>query len=157
MYKLKKDQTNNLVNEPVIEIDNLHTCISIVNLDESINWYQNVLGFKVVQHLEYPNFSTRGVFLESHGIEIELVESKGLIRSMRQDPPLRHLLIQGISQLSFRVRDLEDAAERLKRRSISIVFGPAESKELKLKAFFIRDNDGNLIEFVERSRDISFL
>jgi methylmalonyl-CoA/ethylmalonyl-CoA epimerase len=136
--------------EPIIAIDNLHACIAVENLEESIDWYRNVMGFNVFQRADYPDYSTRGAFLKSKGVELELVESKTVLRSRRQDPPFGHLTTQGISQLSIRVSDLAGVAERLKSRSIPIVFGPAKSSELRLEAFFIRDNEGNLIEFIER-------
>lgn len=151
MHELNKDRTNNMNNKPIIEIDNLHACISVANLDESIDWYQKVFGFKVFQRGEFPEFSTRIVYLGLKGVEIELVESSGSMTFRRPDPPIEHVMTQGISQLSFRVTNIEDVARRLKSHSIPIVFGPINADSLDLKAFFIRDNEGNLIEFIERS------
>jgi len=135
---------------PIATIDNLHACIAVANLDESVNWYRNVLGFEPIQRQDFPELSSRVVFLESNGVELELVESKHFTPARRPDPPTNHVLTQGISQLSFRVNNIEEVLEQVKNRSIPTALDLVDAKQLRLKAFFIRDNEGNLIEFIER-------
>jgi catechol 2,3-dioxygenase-like lactoylglutathione lyase family enzyme len=139
-----------MADQPVATINNLHACIAVGNLEESINWYRDVLGFQVLQRRDFPELSARVVFLESNGVEIELVESQDFTSFQRPDPPKNHVLTQGISQLSFRVNNIEEVFERVKKRSISVALELVDAEPLKFKAFFIRDREGNLIEFVER-------
>jgi methylmalonyl-CoA/ethylmalonyl-CoA epimerase len=58
--------------------------------------------------------------------------------------------MQGISQLSFRINNIEEVFARAQRRSIPIALELVNAEPLKFKAFFIRDHEGNLIEFIER-------
>ena len=131
--------------KPLVTLNGLHVCIAVKNLDTSIEWYCQVLGFNVLQQKNFPELSARMVYLESQGVEIELVESKNIKSFERSAPPIAHLGIQGISQLSFRVNDLSTTMEQLKGFAIDILFGPVDAQELKLKAIFIRDNEGNII------------
>jgi methylmalonyl-CoA/ethylmalonyl-CoA epimerase len=135
---------------PIATIDNLHSCIAVSNLEESVRWYCDILGFHVLQRHDFLDFSSRVVYLELNGVELELVESKEIKEFKRPDPPVGHVGLQGISQLSFRVKNLNEALDRAKERSVQIVFGPVTVDIFRLKAFFVRDSEGNLIEFTER-------
>jgi methylmalonyl-CoA/ethylmalonyl-CoA epimerase len=139
-----------MADQPIATINNLHACIAVGNLEESINWYRDVLGFQILQRRDFPELSARVVFLESNGVEIELVETKDFTSFQRPDPPQNHVLTQGISQLSFRVNNIEEVFERVKNRFIPVALELVNAEPLKFKAFFIRDHEGNLIEFVER-------
>ena len=94
---------------PLVTIDKLHACIAVAHLDETIEWYHEVLGFEVVQRHDFQEFASRVVYLESNSIQIELVESKNFTSYQRPDPP-NHVLTQGISQLSFRVNNIDEDA-----------------------------------------------
>ena len=135
---------------PITTIDSLHACLVVENLPASVEWYRHVLGFDVLQSQDFPEMGAHVVFLGSHGVELELVESENFIPARRPDPPIEHIRTQGISQLSFRVDDLETILERARSRNVQVALGLVDAKPLRLKAFFIRDNDGNLLEFVER-------
>ncbi|TSA13419.1 MAG: hypothetical protein D4R73_00960 [Deltaproteobacteria bacterium] len=136
--------------QPLVTINNLNACIAVAHLDASINWYREVLGFEVLQRQDFPEFAARVAFLESKGVEIELVESRDFTPAPRPDPPKNHVLTQGISQLSFRVKNIEEIFARVKSRSIRVALDLVNAAPLKFKAFFIRDLEGNLIEFIER-------
>ena len=135
---------------PVAGIDNLHACLAVGDLEASARWYGDVLGFAVRQRQDFPELGARLVFMESHGVELELVQSAHFMPARRPDPPADHVAEQGISQLSFRVRDIEGVLEKVRARSIPVAMDLVDAAPLKLKAFFIRDNEGNLIEFIER-------
>ena len=133
-----------------VKIDNLHACIAVANLEESIRWYCDILGFRVMQQHDFAEFHAKLAFLESNGIEIELVESENCTQLRRLNPPIEHVRVQGISQLSFRVHRIEEALSWAQEHSIEIALDLVNAEPLQLKAFFIRDNEGNLIEFIER-------
>ncbi|MEI6705816.1 MAG: VOC family protein [Methylococcales bacterium] len=135
--------------KPIVTIDRLHACIVVKNMEASINWYHDLLGFNVIQQYVFSD-SVRVAYLELNGVEIEFVENKNIKSFIRSDPPTEHVAIQGISQLSFRVDNLCNVMESLDKQSIKIVYGPVDAEALKLKALFIRDNEGNLLEFIQR-------
>jgi catechol 2,3-dioxygenase-like lactoylglutathione lyase family enzyme len=128
----------------------LHACIAVSDLDAGVDWYRRVLGFQLLQRHDYTEYGVRVVYLEYQGIELELVETLNPKSSHRGNPPAEHLALLGISQLSFRVGDMETAIQQLKGQGVELVFGPIEAPEFKLKACFIHDYEGNLLEFIER-------
>jgi methylmalonyl-CoA/ethylmalonyl-CoA epimerase len=133
----------------LIDVDRLHVCIAVRDLDETGKWYREMLGFEMFQRQDLPEFSARVAYLKSNGIEIELVESANMVGLTRPDPP-NHAQQQGITQLSFRVEDLQEVLRRMHSRSVPVAFGPVDAADLRMKACFIKDNEGNLIEFIER-------
>lgn len=135
---------------PVLRVNNLSVCLSVSNLERASRWYEESLGFRPLQQVDFPDMGARVAFLGADGVEVELVESSSFEACLRPDPPMEHVTAQGVSQLSIRVDDLALLAQRLRDRDIPIVFGPVDAAPLQLRALFIRDLDGNLIEFVER-------
>lgn len=134
--------------EPMAVIQRLSVCIAVSNLEETAKWYVETLGFRVVQQQDFPSYSSRIAFLESRGFRIELVETNGLIPDNRADPPA-HTQKQGLTQLSFKVNDIETAYEEAKKRDLTIALDLITVDAIGIKAFFIRDHEGNLIEFIE--------
>ncbi len=134
--------------KPIAAINNLSVCIVVSNLDETAKWYRDVLGFKVAKALDTPELSMRIAFLELNGIILELVEMGNFIPDKRPDPP-EYLNKQGVSQLSFRVDNLEAVLQLVKSRNLELTWDIVTNEKLKMKAFLMRDNEGNLIEFIE--------
>jgi len=133
-----------------LQISPLHACLSVADLNAATIWYRDTLGFEIFQRHEYPDYAVRVAYMKSNNVELELVETKNSMPCRRDDPPAGHVTLRGISQLSFRVDDAKQAMEQLKNISVKIVFGPVHAPEFNLNAFFIRDNENNLIEFIER-------
>lgn len=136
--------------EPILKVDNLNACLAVSDIKASAQWYAQTLGFELHQEMDFPELSASVAFLRAGGAELELVASAGFVAQRRPPPPVEHVATQGLTQLSFRVKGLGELAERVRSRGVSIVFGPVEAPALQLRAFFIRDNEGNLIEFIER-------
>lgn len=124
-----------------------HVALSVANLDASVAWYRDKLGFRPLAERSYRPIRTRGVFLERNGFLIELFERKG---SARCDAPRRavpdELLTQGYRHVGFDVDDVDAAVATLRARGVEIASGPEDVAELGLRLAFIRDNAGNLIE-----------
>jgi catechol 2,3-dioxygenase-like lactoylglutathione lyase family enzyme len=136
---------------PLVATDGrIHACLSVADLDATAAWYRTVLGFRIFQRFDYTQFPVRVAYLRLGEVELELVEAKGAKADRRGDPPADHVARLGISQLSFRVADAKAAAATLAKHGISAVFGPVHAPEFNLNAFFVRDNEGNLVEFIER-------
>lgn len=137
-------------NPAVVTDGVLHACIAVSDLDAGIDWYRRVLGFQSYQRHNYPEYGVRVVYLRLRDIELELVETADPKPCQRGDPPAGHVALRGISQLSFRVADMESTVKQLRSLDVAIDFGPVNAPEFNLKACFIRDYDENLIEFIER-------
>lgn len=123
--------------------------ISVPNLDEAVGWYSQKLGFQEVQRKSYPEFKTALAFLELNGFRVELIEDGQAQPSLSRPAPPAHTAFLGVSQFSFITPDLLAVREELVRRDIAIVW-EFENAELGLKFLFIRDPDGNLIQYIQR-------
>jgi hypothetical protein len=72
-----------LLNAPVTaqRPDSLYVslvAIHVVNLDSSINWYADNLGFRIEERKDFRDHGLRMAFLKCGDVELELVENKKL-------------------------------------------------------------------------------
>jgi methylmalonyl-CoA/ethylmalonyl-CoA epimerase len=127
-----------------------HVALSVPNLEETIQWYQDKLGFTMTLRRELPQFSTRQAFLELNGFQIEVFERENSTRT--QPSPVNvpdDLLTQGYKHIAFTVDDIDAIATELKRRNVEVALEPVTDEELGLTICFIKDSNGNLIELVQ--------
>jgi methylmalonyl-CoA/ethylmalonyl-CoA epimerase len=123
--------------------------LSIADLEALANWYVTKLGFAVVQRKSYPEFNTAVVFLEKNGFRVELIkDGKAVTGVHRQDPPA-HTAVHGISQFAFETADVAALKQELRERGVPITWEFAND-ELGVSFLFIRDLEGNLIQFLQR-------
>lgn len=138
----------NAVNaQPLSSLKPHHVAISVPDIEETIRWYQEKLGFKVVVRREFPNISTRAANLELNGFQVEIFTRD---KSVRSKPPAvtvpDDLLVQGVKHMAFLVNDLDATVAELRRRGVQLLDEPTRVEALGLRLCFIRDNNGNLIE-----------
>ncbi|MBD2463631.1 VOC family protein [Oscillatoria sp. FACHB-1407] len=127
-----------------------NVAISVANLDESIEWYEDKLGFQLENRR---NVST--------GIEIALIEKNGFfidliyiagsenVEGNPQDPP-DHLKVQGLRNLVFWVDDLQATDAELKSNGVQLIWESRYIPEVGTSVTNFRDNNGNLIAIWER-------
>ncbi|NEQ43027.1 MAG: VOC family protein [Leptolyngbya sp. SIOISBB] len=131
------------------EVNNISVSFAVKDLDETAKWYQDYLGFRQVLFRDFPEYGTRIVFLEINGISIELIEDQKWTAIARPNPP-QHTTIQGVSQVRFMVDDIEKVVERAKSQpDIEIAWDLIVVEDIGFKEFFIRDNEGNILQFAE--------
>ena len=125
-----------------------HGAVSVPNLDESIAWYQKMLGFEVEQRVRIPGQPVEFAMLKRGDLRVELfaAENSKPMEGNRREPNTA-FLSQGSLHFAFAVPDARALAESLRERGADIVWiqdFPWGSNA------FIRDNAGNLIEFVQQ-------
>jgi catechol 2,3-dioxygenase-like lactoylglutathione lyase family enzyme len=123
--------------------------MSVPDLDLAVRWYSEKLGFREVQRKSYPEFKTSLAFLELNGYRVELIEAGDSQPSVKRADPPAHTAMHGISQFSFLTTDLDGVRNELVRRGVSITW-EFENAELGVKFLFIRDLNGNLIQYIQR-------
>ena len=135
----------------IIKLRPHHCGISVPDIEASIAWYRDMLGFSVALRLTLGAASgTKIVFMKHGDFYMELFEVPGAAplpesqRDMHQN-----LATHGTKHIAFMVDDLRQAVDILKQRGVDIVRDV--SKEEKPRAAFIRDNSGILIELVPPS------
>jgi catechol 2,3-dioxygenase-like lactoylglutathione lyase family enzyme len=140
-----------------------HIGICVSDWRRSLRFYQDVLGFRALHELEVSGgpasrllqleqVELRAVYLEREGLRIELLhyEQPGPI-SGGTPRPMNQL---GLTHLSLRVDDLDEALRELREAGVEIRGGTRiELPAARTKAVFISDPDGTLIELVEQPGD----
>ena len=132
------------MNEMQIEIN--HVAASVSSLDESIAWYGRVLDLDLEQRFQIPGHPVEVAVLCRDGLRVELFEAVGSepIPASQRDPDLS-FFTQGYRHIALSVPDVHAAADALRARGADIVW--VRDFDFGSRAF-IRDNSGNLIEFV---------
>ena len=132
------------------EFNKIEVSLAVKNLEATARWYRENLGFQEVLRRDFPNYGTRIVFLEINGVVIELIEDQKWQAIDRPNPP-QHTTIQGVCQIRFNVQAIEKVVERVKSRpEIQIAWDLIVVEDIGFKEFFIRDNEGNILQFAER-------
>jgi methylmalonyl-CoA/ethylmalonyl-CoA epimerase len=128
----------------------LHLGISVSNLEESIKWYSETLGFTLAKRADL-SAHLRIAIVEYQGFGIELIEVRGSDTNPLawRDPGAQHLR-QGVVHFAFEVADLQATADTLRERGAQFACEPTTLKELGIQYFHIFDRDGNLLEFGQR-------
>ena len=127
-----------------------HGGVSVPDLDAAIVWWRTVLGFEVAERFPIPAIPADVAMLVNGPLHIELFQvagAKPLPDERRQ--PDTDVYTHGNKHVSFAVDNVREFAAELRRRGADIVW----IKEMKHGSnIFIRDNAGNLIEFVQSTK-----
>jgi len=131
-----------------LQIKPHHCGISVPDLEASINWYRDMLGFSVVKRMTIDAIPAKIAFL-NHGdfyIELFQIEDAEPLPEDRRHPN-RDICTHGTKHIAFAVDDVPKFITTLKKRGVDIAMD-VNMMEDKAMAF-IRDNAGNLVEIVE--------
>jgi methylmalonyl-CoA/ethylmalonyl-CoA epimerase len=143
-------QSSSQADGALVEIKPHHTGISVPNLEESIAWYQKMLGVEIVRRVN-PNGDVAIALLRRNDCYIELFQlanAQPLPESRRS--PTADLAVHGIKHFALEVVDARGAAAALKARGAEVVMGPVENTTEIF--FFVRDNSGNAFELIQYKR-----
>ena len=127
--------------------------LSVANLDFSVRWYREMLGFREIRRLTISGSSLRISFLEMNGFRLELIEFKdsvSLAAIQSKFPAVDdRAKVQGFDKLAFAVTSVTDAAASLKSKKVKFVREVTQEKETGERWFIIEDVDGNWLQFFE--------
>lgn len=130
-----------------------HGGVSVPDLEASIRWYRDMLGFELERRFPIPSIPAEVAMLRNGPLHMELFQVPGakLLPEERRTPDT-DLCTHGNKHVSFAVTDVRPFAEELRRRGVDIVWVREMAHGSNI---FIRDNSGNLIEFVQEQRPTS--
>ncbi|MBN4075896.1 MAG: glyoxalase [SAR86 cluster bacterium] len=125
-----------------------HFGISVNNLEESIAWYCEVLGFEVAKRFAVETVPFKAAFVTREGFNVEIfeVEGAGSLPAGRRVPN-EDLKTQGNKHMAFQVDDIKALFTHFKEIDVDIAWDVFPMGDEF--GGFIRDNTGNLIEFVQ--------
>ncbi len=134
-----------------------HTGIVVVDLEASLRFYGDLLGFQIAKQMEESGdyidniLSLRNVKVTTvkmtspSGQMIELLK----YHSHPVEQKMREICEIGISHIAFTVEDLNSEYDRLKGEGVPFNAPPQLSPDGYAKVTFCRAPEGTLIELVE--------
>lgn len=126
----------------------LHTMIRVVNLDASLKFYQEGLGFRLISKSEYAKDRFTLAFLAAPGDSndgpmIELTHNWDTESYERGN---------AYGHVAYAVDSIETVQTRLKKHGYDLSWGPGETPNGKRRMAFVDDPDGYEIELLEERR-----
>jgi methylmalonyl-CoA/ethylmalonyl-CoA epimerase len=126
-----------------------HAGISVADLEASIAWYADMLGFTVDRVVDVPEDTGRVALIRKGDFILELFSIPGAAALPEERRhPATDLRTHGIKHVAYAVADIRALMEYLKAKRVDLVWDLVEHD--KTLCAFVRDNSGNLVEFVER-------
>ncbi|MBT4182972.1 MAG: lactoylglutathione lyase [Nitrosomonadales bacterium] len=123
----------------------LHSMIRVINLEESIQFYTEILGMHLLREKEYPKGKFSLAFLgygkESEETAIELTYNWDT-SEYEHGNAFGHIAIE--------VDDIYKACEAIKNKGAKIIRDPGPMMGSKLLLAFIEDPNGYKIELIEK-------
>ena len=126
----------------------LHTRMRVSDMDQTINFYTNVLGLEVLER----KVSPRG----SHLAFLKVPNSEELIE-LCSFPPSGPVRVQeDLVHLAFQVVNMDDTITTLTAKGITITDGPTTTSSGS-RFIFIDAPDGYEVELIERPPDVKIV
>lgn len=126
-----------------------HVAISVADLEASVAWYRDCLGFELVGREYVPPVESEVATMARDGVELEIFCHPGSapMTAERMDPD-RDPHTQGVKHFCLGTDRLEELVAWLRSRGVEIVTGPVRMGDSTL--YYIHDNSGNPIELMQR-------
>jgi catechol 2,3-dioxygenase-like lactoylglutathione lyase family enzyme len=122
--------------------------IVVTDLDSSVHWYESNLGLHLVKRGKSPRVPAETVVLGGHNLFVELIHHEGkALPRVDNEAAVPRVLKAGVI---VGQKDFNAVAAYLQKRGIEA--GIFEDKEMGVRSFMFRDNDGNLIQFFTQNQ-----
>jgi methylmalonyl-CoA/ethylmalonyl-CoA epimerase len=131
------------------ELKHHHGGVSVPDLEASITWHREVLGFEVECRFEIPPANAKVAMLKRGPLRMEIFEVAGA-QPLPEDRrlPNRDLKTHGNKHVCFAIQSVAETEREFRAKGVDIVFvGGLPGLPPNI---FIRDNFGNLVEFIEQ-------
>lgn len=127
----------------------LHTGISVKDMNTSLKWYEDILGFTMVKDDYAPPLGARICFIRNDALDYEIelfqYDSPKPIPEERKVPN-SDLQTVGTKHVALATDDMAALKKRFVENNVDIAHEVTMDGE---SVMFIRDPDGVLIEFIQ--------
>jgi len=135
---------SNAASREIETLKYLHTMLRVANLDASLAYYQDTLGFTVLSREDFSDGAFTLAFLRApgdgaHGPTLELTYNWDVSK---------YELGGAYGHLAFAVDDLKAFRMRLKEKGTDFSWGPKASPSGRSTIAFLTDPDGYKIELI---------
>ncbi|MBI5967010.1 MAG: methylmalonyl-CoA epimerase [Deltaproteobacteria bacterium] len=124
-----------------------HIGIAVKDLEATLKFYEETLGFKVGEKMDHG--TSRGAFVTIGEVDFELLENKD-----RSSAIARHIEKrgEGFQHIAFQVKNIAEAIEELKKKGIRFIDEKPRPGARGSRIAFIHPQNtyGVLMELVER-------
>ncbi len=128
-----------------------HGGIAVPDLDASVAWYREILGFEVEARFTIPHIPAEVAMLRHGDIRIELFQASRAPVVTSASDPSQDVRTPGTKHVCFAVKDVYATAERFRQAGVDIVFvRDFDFDGYKGSTMYVRDNSGILIEFIKQ-------
>jgi lactoylglutathione lyase len=120
-------------------MDLLHTCLNVADVERSVAFYTEELGFEESWSFETADGRTTNQYVAAdNGVELQLSETEGE-RDFEQGTAWDHLAV-GVESADRAFEDIDHHG---------VVQEPADQPAAGARTAFVEDPDGHVVEFVE--------
>lgn len=121
--------------------------ISVGDLETSMRWYSENLGFRVESGPVRPGARAGFAVLEQDGFRLELVEMADSLPRAEAAPVRGSAVsLRGVFKLAFLVDDVDASHAALRARGVRVRMAPADSSETGMRFCLVEDPDGNVVQ-----------
>ena len=120
----------------------LHAMIRVTNIEESLNFYKNILDMKLDCKKRLADCTLYFICNENKTCELELACNDNI-------PVGGYDIGKGFGHLAFEVESLDEITKKLKKHGYDYLYSPIEDTSNGLKIAFIKDPNGYEIELSE--------
>jgi len=124
----------------------LHTMIRVVDLEKSVRFYCDGLGFVQVSREDYPDDRFTLVFLQASG---DPGDDAPLIELTHNWDTQEYVRGNAYGHTAYHVTSIDEIHQRLKKFGYDLSWGPGMTPSGKTKMAFVDDPDGYEIELLE--------
>ncbi|MEM1075518.1 MAG: VOC family protein [Pseudomonadota bacterium] len=132
-----------------------HVMISTGDYSATVSWCVDKLDFDVYHEWMVPELpGVKLAYLKRGDVMIEVVETPSAFQAQKTPQDLGETLSdRGIGHLAFLTPDVDGIAAELIERGVDMVVPPTSFPDAGRRLIFIKDNNGNFIEFLTRLSD----
>lgn len=123
----------------------LHSMIRVSNFEASMKFYKDLLGLEPSSNIRLDDCTLYYLKDEKTGVEIELTVND-------ETPENGYSQGSAFGHFAFEVDDMNEIAQKVVELGYEWLYEPFYMDEIKTQIAFIKDPDGNEIEFIEKQK-----
>ena len=123
----------------------LHSMIRVSNLETSMKFYKDLLGLVPSYNVRLEDCTLHYLKDEKTGVEIELTVND-------ENPENGYTQGTAFGHFAFEVDDMSEVVKQVEKLGYKWLYEPFYMEEIKTQIAFIKDPDGNEIEFIEKQK-----
>jgi glyoxylase I family protein len=122
-----------------------HVAVTVNNLEESVIFYIQVLGFEIVKKFSREDMCAYATFVKLNDFQIELWQFQNMKENLNS---LNDIKVRGIRHIAFEVDDLKETISKLTKKGLK--FSKPKLGASNHNYSFTTDPNGVALEFYEK-------